>query len=293
MYFLFITLSLKIWGQCHFLEVDYGFVTNGSTIRIFIKTGPNQLCFSDLRNWNDSDVFEVLLGLCFVSIDHPTGNNEKIKEFLCSLDDRKCDWPARPQPEVPRDKRSPEPRSPTPSEYQPTDSEIECNTETESELSDYESEGYETETGRPHTKGKEKVLVTAPDGEKESAALTATTNRVTRASAKAMMGTNTAPDVTAVVSSTNTRNAASQGSNMTAMTTKKALTRSATNTDAKGNTPQTCDKAQPQTTRRTRSSKEVDMEQPEVSSEGNEPVSNLFPRDIAKAAKAGPSRQRK
>ena len=286
---------MKIWGQCHFLEVDYGFVTNGSTIRIFIKTGPNQLCFSDLRNWNDADVFEVLLGLCFVSIDHPTGNNKKIKEFLCRPDDRKCDWPARaPPPEVPRDKRSPEPtRSPTPSEYQPTDSEIESIAETESELTDYESEGYETETGRPHTKEKKKVSVIAPDGEKESAALTATTNRVTRASAKAMMGTKTAPDVTATVPSTTTRNAASRGSNMAATTTKKALTRSATNTDAKGNTPQTCDKAQPQTTRRTRSSKEVGMEQPEVSSEGNEPVSNLFPRDIAKAAKAGPSRQRK
>lgn len=99
MYILNLTV-IKIWGECHFLDVDYGMITNGSTLRVFIKTGNNQLCFSDVKNWGDSDVFTAMLGLSFISIDHPKGDNEKIKKYLCDpVDDRQCDWLPKPKEE--------------------------------------------------------------------------------------------------------------------------------------------------------------------------------------------------
>ena len=48
-----------------------------------------------MKYWQDPDVFLALLGLGFISLDHPRNNNQKIKDYLCDpVNDRRCDWPA-------------------------------------------------------------------------------------------------------------------------------------------------------------------------------------------------------
>ena len=87
-------------------------------------------------------MFTALLGLCFVSIDHPTRKNKKIKDYLCDVKDRHRDWPKRQaSPEVPKSKRTPSPaKSATPSEFVPSDRETNT-TGSDTEYSSTETEG--------------------------------------------------------------------------------------------------------------------------------------------------------
>ena len=82
------------------------------------------------------------MGLCFVSIDHPTRKNKKIKDYLCDVKDRHRDWAKQqPPPEVPKNKRTPSPaKSATPSEFVPSDSETNT-TGSDTEYSSTETEG--------------------------------------------------------------------------------------------------------------------------------------------------------
>lgn len=147
--------TIKIWGECHFLDVDFGMITNGSTLRVFIKTGENQLCFSGVRNWNDDDVFTAMLGLSFIAIDHPKGDNEKIKNYLCNpITDRKCDWPQGPPQvqEKPEPRSSPEVSCESGTPYSPSDSEAESESD-----DDYTGKGK-----RPKKAKAKKVQVVAP-----------------------------------------------------------------------------------------------------------------------------------
>ncbi|TCD67825.1 hypothetical protein EIP91_011887 [Steccherinum ochraceum] len=93
-----VRLIKQIWAQMYFFKTKWGFVTNGSKLMLFVKTGQNELTCSDLHDLTDDDVLQALLGLCFASIDcsGDSDREEPLIEYLCPKASREADWPAPP-----------------------------------------------------------------------------------------------------------------------------------------------------------------------------------------------------
>ena len=51
-----------------------------------------------MKDWTDPDIFLAILGLCFISIDHPQDQNRIVKDYLC---DTKVDYRVIWQPPKP------------------------------------------------------------------------------------------------------------------------------------------------------------------------------------------------
>ena len=144
-----------------------------------------------MKNWRDPDVLLALLGLGFISLDHPKGHNQKIKDYLCDpVNDRRCDWPA--DPEDPEELAEPEGTPP---------------------LSDSESEAHSdympnTTTGKGKKPLQDGDQVQLPISE---AIPTRKTRSVSRAAKLRAQVANTAPETTVQAGA----NLGSEGANAT------------------------------------------------------------------------------
>lgn len=74
----------------HSFKARWGFVTNGSKIIVFVKTGRNELTFSEVQDWEQDDVLHALTGLTFAAIDSLTVNTLISK--ICPAADRDTDF---------------------------------------------------------------------------------------------------------------------------------------------------------------------------------------------------------
>ncbi|CAL1698790.1 unnamed protein product [Somion occarium] len=83
-------LVRQIWGELHSFKARWGFVTNGSKIIVFVKTGRNELTFSEVQDWEQDDVLHALTGLTFAAIDSLTVNTLISK--ICPAADRDTDF---------------------------------------------------------------------------------------------------------------------------------------------------------------------------------------------------------
>ncbi|TCD65022.1 hypothetical protein EIP91_003343 [Steccherinum ochraceum] len=90
------SLLKQIWGQLHYFRTKWGFLTNGSTVMLFIKTGAQELTLTEPHSLTDDDVLQALLGLSFASIDCEYNSQEErdLMDHLCPEDEREADWPA-------------------------------------------------------------------------------------------------------------------------------------------------------------------------------------------------------
>lgn len=76
-------------------------MTNGSLLRAFVKTGPNEMTLSDTISWTDDTVLQGLAGLTFAAVDDSQlrdipGQGPRLVNLLCPPADRVVDWTLPP-----------------------------------------------------------------------------------------------------------------------------------------------------------------------------------------------------
>lgn len=73
----------QIWGQITYTQRDWGFATNGSNIIVYVRTGEQELTLGDLLGWTNPDVYQILAGLCFASVDQGV-RGPGLNKYICA-----------------------------------------------------------------------------------------------------------------------------------------------------------------------------------------------------------------
>ncbi|KAF8531478.1 hypothetical protein JB92DRAFT_3138796 [Gautieria morchelliformis] len=87
-----VKLLRQLWGELHFYQANWGACTNGRKIVIFVRTGQNELTFSEIHNFDgDTTVHRALIGMCFAAIDEAAGMGF-VTDSLCPAQHRESLW---------------------------------------------------------------------------------------------------------------------------------------------------------------------------------------------------------
>lgn len=74
----------QVWGELHFFDSRFGVWTNGQVIAAFVKTGDNELTFTDCHAWTDPDALTVVAGLSLAAV-HSQADGADVNDIVEQL----------------------------------------------------------------------------------------------------------------------------------------------------------------------------------------------------------------